>query len=131
MKKYLASKPVNSTKNSEKQKSVSVSTYNSSPTTPLIPELTAEPSCLQFICNVYNASNAIDVDAARLQMFIHSKTISDVKEAFDRKKLRKFDVSNLPPCKSELLQQFLRANYICTIWEQCSPENSNHISTSQ
>ncbi|GFR08118.1 hypothetical protein TNCT_192121 [Trichonephila clavata] len=33
----------------EKQKSVSVSAYNSSPTTPLIPELTAEPSCLQFL----------------------------------------------------------------------------------
>ncbi|GFQ74636.1 mediator of RNA polymerase II transcription subunit 30 [Trichonephila clavata] len=49
MKKYLISKPVNSTKNSEKQKSVSVSTYNSSPTTPLIPELTAEPSCLQSL----------------------------------------------------------------------------------
>ncbi|GFQ67165.1 hypothetical protein TNCT_661971 [Trichonephila clavata] len=49
MKKYLTSKPVNSTKNSEKQKSVSVSTYNSSPTTSLIPELTAEPSCLQSL----------------------------------------------------------------------------------
>ncbi|GFQ72540.1 hypothetical protein TNCT_59021 [Trichonephila clavata] len=49
MKKYLTSKPVNSTKNSEKQKSVSVSAYNSSPTPPLIPELTAEPSCLQFL----------------------------------------------------------------------------------
>ncbi|GFR19483.1 hypothetical protein TNCT_219891 [Trichonephila clavata] len=49
MKKYLTSKPVNSTKNSEKQKSVSVSAYNSSPTPPLIPELTAEPSCLQSL----------------------------------------------------------------------------------
>ncbi|GFR14914.1 uncharacterized protein TNCT_457261 [Trichonephila clavata] len=68
----------------------------------------------EIICNVYNAGNAIDVDAARLQMFIDSYTVSDVKEAFDRKKLRKFDASNLPPCKSELLQQFLRANYICT-----------------
>ncbi|GFQ64619.1 hypothetical protein TNCT_189201 [Trichonephila clavata] len=49
MKKYLTSKPVNSTKNSGKQKSASVSTYNISPTMPLIPELTAEPSCLQFL----------------------------------------------------------------------------------
>ncbi|GFQ72538.1 uncharacterized protein TNCT_59011 [Trichonephila clavata] len=80
----------------------------------------------RFICNVYNAGNAIDVDAARLQMFIDSYTVSDVKEAFDRKKLRKFDASNLPPCKpckSELLQQFLRANYICTIW------NNAHLKT--
>ncbi|GFQ78337.1 hypothetical protein TNCT_690891 [Trichonephila clavata] len=49
MKNYLTSKLVNSTKNSEKPKSVCVSTYNSSPTTPLIPELTAKPSCLQSL----------------------------------------------------------------------------------
>ncbi|GFQ67160.1 uncharacterized protein TNCT_661961, partial [Trichonephila clavata] len=55
-------------------------------------------------------------------MFIDSYTVSDVKEAFDRK-LRKFDTSNLPPCKSELLQQFQRANYICTIW------NNAHLKT--
>ena len=30
--------------------------------------------------------------------------------------MRNFDASSLPPCKSELLQQFLRANYICAIW---------------
>ncbi|GFY79214.1 hypothetical protein TNIN_422041 [Trichonephila inaurata madagascariensis] len=47
MKKYLTSEPVNSTKNSEKQKSASVPTDNSSPTTSLIPELTTEPSHLQ------------------------------------------------------------------------------------
>ncbi|GFR05626.1 uncharacterized protein TNCT_352671 [Trichonephila clavata] len=72
---------------------------------------------------IYNTGNAIDVDAARLQMFIDSYTVSDVKETFDRKKLRKFDASNLPPCKSDLLQQFLRANYICTIW------NNAHLKT--
>ncbi|GFY05334.1 hypothetical protein TNCV_2207801 [Trichonephila clavipes] len=49
MKKYLTSEPVNSTKNSEKQKSASVPTDNSSPTTPLIPELTIEPSHLQCL----------------------------------------------------------------------------------
>ncbi|GFW53896.1 uncharacterized protein TNCV_2446891 [Trichonephila clavipes] len=61
----------------------------------------------RFICNVYNAGNVIDVDATRLQMFIDFYTISDVNEAFDRKKLRNFDASNLLPYKSELLQQFL------------------------
>ncbi|GFX77720.1 hypothetical protein TNCV_1106371 [Trichonephila clavipes] len=49
MEKYLTSKPVNSTKNSEKQKSTSVPTDNSSQITPLIPELTTEPSHLQSL----------------------------------------------------------------------------------
>ncbi|GBP79264.1 hypothetical protein EVAR_87359_1 [Eumeta japonica] len=59
----------------------------------------------------------------RLQIFIDSYTVSDVNEAFNRKKLRNFDASNLPPCKSELLQQFLRANYICTIWSNAHLKN--------
>ncbi|KAG8241925.1 hypothetical protein J6590_076041 [Homalodisca vitripennis] len=32
-------------------------------------------------------------------MFIDTYTVSDVNEAFNRKKLRYFDASNLPPCK--------------------------------
>lgn len=77
----------------------------------------------RFICNIYNVRNIIDVDAARLQMFIDSYTVSDVNETFNRKKLRNFDASSLPPCKSELLQQFLRANYICTIWNNAHLKN--------
>ncbi|GFY45156.1 uncharacterized protein TNIN_144171 [Trichonephila inaurata madagascariensis] len=69
-------------------------------------------------------------------MFIDLYTISDVNEAFDRKRLRNFDASNLPPCKSELLQQFLRANYTCTIWNNAhlkspatyQPENNGWAS---
>ncbi|GFS80542.1 uncharacterized protein TNCV_3179191 [Trichonephila clavipes] len=73
--------------------------------------------------NVYNSGNVIDVDAARLQMFIDLYIISDVNKAFDRKKLRNFDASNVPPCKRELLQQFLRANYACTIWNNAYLKN--------
>ncbi|KAG8241338.1 hypothetical protein J6590_088829 [Homalodisca vitripennis] len=40
----------------------------------------------------------------------------DVNEEFNRKKLKSFDASNLPPCKAELLQQFRRANYIASVW---------------
>ncbi|GFY66012.1 uncharacterized protein TNIN_101021 [Trichonephila inaurata madagascariensis] len=43
--------------------------------------------------------------------------------AFGRKKLRNFDASNLPLCKGELLQQFLRANYVCTIWNNAPLKN--------
>ncbi|GFV96455.1 uncharacterized protein TNCV_2943881 [Trichonephila clavipes] len=60
----------------------------------------------RFICNVYNAGNVIYVDAARLQMFIDLYTISDLNEAFDRKKLRNSDASNVPPCKRKLFSSF-------------------------
>ncbi|KAH9634460.1 hypothetical protein HF086_008294 [Spodoptera exigua] len=76
-----------------------------------------------FICYLYNVKNINDVDAARLQIFIDSYTVSDVNEAFNRNKLRNFDASSLPPCKSELLQQFLRANYICCIWNNAHLKN--------
>ncbi|KAJ9586375.1 hypothetical protein L9F63_019980, partial [Diploptera punctata] len=47
----------------------------------------------QYICEVYNVGEIIDVYAARLQLFINTYIMSDVNEAFDRKKLRKFDAS--------------------------------------
>ena len=61
---------------------------------------------------MYNVAGIIDVDAARLQLFINTYTASDVNEEFSRKKVKNFDASNLPPCKTELQQQFRRANYI-------------------
>ncbi|KAF9412756.1 hypothetical protein HW555_008841 [Spodoptera exigua] len=85
--------------------------------------LTGTGNNLSFICYLYNVENINDVDAARLQIFIDSYTVSDVNEAFNRKKLRNFDASSLPPCKSELLQQFLRANYICCIWNNAHLKN--------
>ncbi|KAF9406624.1 hypothetical protein HW555_013064 [Spodoptera exigua] len=85
--------------------------------------LTGTGNNLSFICYLYNVENINDVDAARLQIFIDSYTVSDVNEAFNRKKLRNFDASSLPPCKSELLQQFLRENYICCIWNNAHLKN--------
>ena len=40
----------------------------------------------RFMWSVYKVPNVIDVDAARLQIFIDPYTVSDVNEAFDRKK---------------------------------------------
>lgn len=34
------------------------------------------------------------------------------------KKVRSFDASLIPPCKSELYQQVLRAHYISSIWNE-------------
>ncbi|XP_054737911.1 uncharacterized protein LOC129244318 [Anastrepha obliqua] len=92
-------------------------------------------SIQKYICSVYNVRNAIDVNSARVQMFIDSYKVSDINEAFNRKKLRNFDASSLPPCENELLQHFLRANYICTIWNNAhlrkptshKPENNGWV----
>ncbi|CAH0721911.1 unnamed protein product, partial [Brenthis ino] len=89
----------------------------------------------KFICELYNISGIIDVDAARLQLFINKYTVVNVNEEFNRNNLRNFDASSLPPCKSELLQQFRRANYIASIWNNAhekqpstlSPENNGWI----
>lgn len=77
----------------------------------------------KFICDVYNVPGIIDVDAARLQLFINTYTVSDVSEEFNRKSVRNFDSCNLPPCKSELFQQFCRANYIASIWNNAHAQN--------
>lgn len=74
----------------------------------------------KFICEIYNVSGIIDVDAARLQLFLNNYTVSDINEEFNPKNLKNFDASNLPPCKTELFQQFLRANYITSIWNNAN-----------
>ncbi|GFV87261.1 uncharacterized protein TNCV_5114791 [Trichonephila clavipes] len=74
----------------------------------------------------------IDVDAARLQLFINTYMVSDVNEQFNRKNVKNFDASNLPMCKSELLLQFRRGNYITSLLSNAhmkglsifSPENN-------
>ncbi|CAH0717725.1 unnamed protein product, partial [Brenthis ino] len=58
--------------------------------------------------------------------------VCDVNEEFNRKNVKNFDASNLPPCKSELSQQFRRANYITSLWKNAhmkkisifSPDNN-------
>lgn len=86
----------------------------------------------KFICELYNVAGIIDVDAARLQLFINTYMVCDVNEEFNRKNVKNFDASNLPPCKSELSQQFRRANYITSLWKNAhmkkisifSPDNN-------
>ncbi|XP_074106572.1 uncharacterized protein LOC141532227 [Cotesia typhae] len=74
----------------------------------------------KFICEIYNVSGVLDVDAARLQLFFNNYSVNNFNEAFNRKNLKNFDASNLPPCKSELFQQFLRANYISSVWNNAN-----------
>lgn len=65
---------------------------------------------------------------ARLQLFINNYTVSDINEEFNRKNVKNFDACNLPPCKSELIQQFRRANYIANIWNNAHVQHSTNFS---
>lgn len=48
----------------------------------------------KFICDVYNVPGIINVDAARLQLFINNYMVSDINEEFNRKNLKNFDVAS-------------------------------------
>ena len=74
----------------------------------------------KFICEIYSVSVVLDVDAALLQLFLNNYSVNNINEEFNRKKLKNFDASNLPPCKIELFQPFLRGNYISCIWSNAN-----------
>ncbi|XP_056641528.1 uncharacterized protein LOC130448266 [Diorhabda sublineata] len=73
----------------------------------------------EFTCQLYNAKKSTDVDDARFQMFVRNYKASDINENF-QKKIQNFDASSIPPCKTELYQQFLRAHYISSLWRNAS-----------
>ncbi|KAJ8942072.1 hypothetical protein NQ318_004097 [Aromia moschata] len=73
----------------------------------------------KFTCHMYGAKKSVDVDDGRYQLFVSIYEATDVNENF-WKKVRSFDASSIPPCKSELYQQFLRAHYISSIWRNAS-----------
>nr|XP_046481744.1 uncharacterized protein LOC124218890 isoform X1 [Neodiprion pinetum] len=70
----------------------------------------------KYTCSMYNAKKSIDVDDGRFQLFVNSYKAVDMNENFN-KKVRSFDASLIPPCKSELYQQVLRTHYISSIWK--------------
>ena len=42
--------------------------------------------------------------------------VKDINEPFAKKSLKKFDATCLPPCNSELYQQFLRVYFVTKMW---------------
>ncbi|GFR12653.1 hypothetical protein TNCT_105651 [Trichonephila clavata] len=64
---------------------------------------------------IHKVLGMIDVDAARLQLFINTYIVSEVNEEFNRKNVKTVDESNLPSCERELLHWFRRANYITSL----------------
>ena len=59
---------------------------------------------------------------------IYDDLRSTIYEKFNRKNIRSFDASNIPPCKNELFQQFRRANYIASIWNNAHTVHVNIVS---
>jgi len=72
-----------------------------------------------FVSNMYGVKSKnfnIPVNAARFELFMKNYKIKDVNEPFHKKLLKNVDASSLPPCETELRQQFLRTKYIANIW---------------
>nr|XP_023013445.1 uncharacterized protein LOC111503382 [Leptinotarsa decemlineata] len=78
----------------------------------------------KFICEIYSVPDTCNIDAARLQLFLNNYSVSNINEEFDRKNLKKIYASSLPPCQSELFQQFRRANYISGIWNNANAKQT-------
>lgn len=79
-----------------------------------------------FTCQLYNAKKSNDVDDGRFQLFVNNYKASDINENF-RKKIQNFDASSIPPCKSELYQQLLRAHYISSLWRNAYKKQPTNL----
>ncbi|KAJ8933497.1 hypothetical protein NQ318_000314 [Aromia moschata] len=67
----------------------------------------------------YDVTQNVDDSGFQLSQ---SDKATDINENFN-KKVRNFDASSIPPCKTELYQQFLRAHYISSIWKNASQKD--------
>lgn len=75
----------------------------------------------KFVCEMYGLKETkkqpdLNVIKARYDLFLKNYKIKDVNEAFEKKKIKKFDASTIPPCAAELKQQLLRTYYISKLW---------------
>lgn len=69
----------------------------------------------KFVCNMYGVPHVNNVNDARFYLFERTFKSKKFNDNFE-KKYKNFDSSNLPPCKSELRQHFLRARYVTKFW---------------
>ena len=71
------------------------------------------------ICKLYGAKDdTTDINGVRYKKFIESYSPKNALIDCNTGK----DVSLLPPCHSELMQHFKRANYQCRIWRQANKQ---------
>lgn len=69
-----------------------------------------------FVCDMYGIKSCNEVNNLRYELFHQNYTIKNVHEPFQKKHLKNFDASCLPPCYVELRQQMERMHYIANIW---------------
>lgn len=81
----------------------------------------------EFICRVYGLKTINDVNKARFDMFTKTFKPKDVQFENFNTKIKNYDSSNLPPCKSELHQQLLRAAYITSVWKNAHLTDSTNL----
>lgn len=75
----------------------------------------------KFVCVWYNKKQCTKINEARYDEFLVNYRVNSDTDKF-RKKVKNVDGSSLPPCRSELYQQFLRAKYITSIWRNAYRE---------
>ncbi|CAH2089048.1 unnamed protein product [Euphydryas editha] len=82
----------------------------------------------QFVCHLYGLKNIKSIDEARFVLF--SKTYKCSRSANDsfKIKIKNVDGSSMPPCQSELMQQFLRASFIANIWRNAHRQIPTELS---
>ena len=74
------------------------------------------PIVEKFICNLYSLKNLNSVNRARFALFLKTYKFKNLNEPFEKKKIKNFDASSIPPCYAELKQHLLRSIYIARIW---------------
>lgn len=89
----------------------------------------------EFTCRLYGASKLTStVNRARIETFLTNYSFTDTNKEF-KINIKNTDASSLPPCSTELQEQFLRASFIAKIWrnayrqviENLSPVNHGWI----
>lgn len=68
----------------------------------------------------YRIFRKINVNEGRFVLFSTNYKIKDINEPFQKKSLRCFDATSLPPCQDELGQHLLRAKYIANLWSHAN-----------
>lgn len=69
-----------------------------------------------FVCDMYGLKSCDKVNNLRYELLYRNYTMKNVNQPFQKKNLKNFDASCLPPCYVELRQQMKRARYIANVW---------------
>ena len=69
----------------------------------------------EFVCRMYSLKKIINVNEARVAVFMKNYKINDGDEIFQTN-AKNVDGATLPPCKAELHKQIKRTAFIAHLW---------------